>query len=411
MDTLRIIGLEAENTMRLRAVEVKPDRNLNVIGGNNGNGKTSLLDSIQWALGGKRGIATRPIRDGENRAVVRLDLGEEMAQYHVELILERIGDSNEYKQTLKIKDANGIGQSSPQKILDGVLSGLTFDPLAFCNMERKAQLETLKSVLGLDFTESDAKRKQAFESRTVVGREVKRLQGALAESTLDPSAPDEEVSIVDASEALNAANEAERKRNRLADEIRATKEIVAELQEQLAERIESLGKYEAAFSNLPEPANIEALQAAVRSVESTNAKVRGNKAHKKLAAQLAEAEAQQGELTKQIEEIDAAKTEAIASAQCPVEGLAFTDEGVTFNGIPFEQASGAERLRVSMAMAIAMNPKLRVCLIRDGSLLDENGIELVRDLAQKHDMQVFLERVGKGGECSLIIEDGGIAEK
>ena len=99
----------------------------------------------------------------------------------------------------------------------------------------------------------------------------------------------------------------------------------------------------------------------------------------------------------------------MAEADFPIPGLAFDADGVTFNGIPFAQCSSAERLRVSVAMGIALNPKLKVLLIRDGSLLDDNNLAMIAEAAKEADAQVWIERVSKGEECSVIIEDGEVA--
>ena len=73
--------------------------------------------------------------------------------------------------------------------------------------------------------------------------------------------------------------------------------------------------------------------------------------------------------------------------------VGFTDEGVTYNGVPFSQASSAEQIRVSLAMAMALNPKLRVVRILDGSLLDADSMRQVAEMATAADYQVWVERV------------------
>jgi predicted ABC-type transport system involved in lysophospholipase L1 biosynthesis ATPase subunit len=76
--------------------------------------------------------------------------------------------------------------------------------------------------------------------------------------------------------------------------------------------------------------------------------------------------------------------------------------------VPFKQASGAEQLRVSLAMAIALNPKLRVIRIADGSLLDSDNLALVESIARENDFQVWIEMVGDGDGRGIIIEDGSV---
>lgn len=97
-------------------------------------------------------------------------------------------------------------------------------------------------------------------------------------------------------------------------------------------------------------------------------------------------------------------------AKSPIDGLGFDENGVTFNGLPFEQCSSAESIEVSMAIGLAINPKLPVVLIKHGSLIDPVQLEIVRTMAEQHNppAQVIVERVGEGTECSVIIEDGHV---
>jgi hypothetical protein len=146
----------------------------------------------------------------------------------------------------------------------------------------------------------------------------------------------------------------------------------------------------------------------IADAEGTNAKARANAERARVAAELEEARARAGALTALIDALDADKAMQLAEAKFPVEGLAFDEGGVRLNGVPFSQASAAEQLRVSVAMGLAMNPRLRVLLIRDGSLLDDDSLALVAAMAAESDAQVWMERVGDGAECSVVIEDGAV---
>lgn len=101
-------------------------------------------------------------------------------------------------------------------------------------------------------------------------------------------------------------------------------------------------------------------------------------------------------------------TDAIARAKLPVVGIGFGDGVVTYNGIPFDQSSSAEQLRVSMSIAMAANPKLRVIRIIDGSLLDDDSLSAIAEMAQEGDYQVWIERVDTSGKIGIVIEDGMI---
>lgn len=80
------------------------------------------------------------------------------------------------------------------------------------------------------------------------------------------------------------------------------------------------------------------------------------------------------------------------------------------NGLPFEQASQAVRVRVSLAIVEAMKPRLRCVLMREGAFLDDDMLAVVAQWAIDKDMQVLMERVGTGPECSIIMHDGRVQQ-
>ena len=151
------------------------------------------------------------------------------------------------------------------------------------------------------------------------------------------------------------------------------------------------------------------MEAQLADVEATNAKIRANAAARDKQAVCAALYERYATLGDQISELDRTKARALASATFPVEGLGFDETGVTFNGVPFSQASSAEQIRVSLAMAMALNPKLRVIRILDGSLLDEDSMRMVADAAKDGGYQVWIERVSDSSESAIVIEDGEVA--
>ena len=153
--------------------------------------------------------------------------------------------------------------------------------------------------------------------------------------------------------------------------------------------------------------DLEEIPVRLREVEAVNERVRQKKARTVLAGELATAEAEAAGLTGAIDAVDAQKAEVLERASFPVPGLGFGERGVTFNGLDLAQASAAEQLRVSMAMGLALNPKLPIVLIRDGSLLDSKSLALVSKMAEDAKAQVWLEVVGKGG-VGVVIEDGQV---
>lgn len=168
---MRIVKLEASNVKRLVAVEITPDGNVIVIGGRNGAGKSSVLDSIAYALGGKDLVCERPLRAGADRGHVEVDLGD--------LVVRRTFTPSG-GGSLTVSNKEGAVYKSPQAMLDKLVGRLSFDPLDFERMEAKRQLETLRALVGIDFSGIDAARAELYDERTAVNRTTKQLEARLA---------------------------------------------------------------------------------------------------------------------------------------------------------------------------------------------------------------------------------------
>lgn len=478
---MKIIGLKASNIKRLHTVEIHPDAGVVSVGGRNGHGKTSLLDAITMALSGAGAIPSEPVRKGAISGEVVLDLGE--------IVVSRTFDAKGGTK-LEVRNAAGGKLASPQGILDALVGKLACDPVQFMRLDRHKQLESLKRLVGLDFTDLDTKRAAVEEDRKIVGRDGAALKAKREAMPHHPGVPSEEVSAVallaeiEAARAHNASlmllesqrqtairqadklqDDANRliKRENITPEIQAaaakeataknardmvahlvseTEANIARLQASLLEyrakhqalsvdyvealtacdnvRHETATAFQAEASKIraayqatpidsPAPIAVEPLTAKLATIEDTNRKIRDNLAQRKAAADIDAARARWDELTAVLGAIDEEKRKQLAAVEFPVAGLSFDSSQVLFQGVPFSQASGAEQLRISMAMAIKMNPKLRVVLIRDASILDEDSMAMVAKMAADHDVQIWVEIVTKDpSECAVYIEDGEV---
>lgn len=401
---MRIVSLEAENYKRLKAVEITPEGDTIVIGGRNAQGKSSVLDAIWAALGGRDGNKTsKPIRDGEKKAKVRLDLGD--------MIVTRTwtGDNS----TVKVESAEGAQFKSPQALLDGLVGKLSFDPLAFTRLSPREQREALLGLVHLDVDLDliDQTRETLFAKRTDVGREGK----ALGEVTVDPDLPTTEQSasailteIREIQEANRAREAGDRDVDYYANLAQQTSAEIARLTKLLTEQEQEHAAAQSRRAEFPEPRPVDELEEQLTTIESTNAAIRTNNEARATKERQDKLRADYEALTVKITALDTEKQDALATADFPVEGLGFDAHGVTFQGVPFGQASSAEQIRVSLAMAIAANPKLRVVRIMDGSLLDTDSMGLIAGVAADNDFQVWIEKVGADG-VGVVIEDGQIA--
>lgn len=388
---MKIIELRAENVKRLKAVSITPDGTLQVVGGRNAQGKSSVLDAIWLALGGgKAGKSTAmPIRDGEDHASVTLDLGD--------LVITRSWTQS--GTTLKVTSADGAAYSSPQKMLDALVGRLTFDPLEFTRLSAKEQRDALIGLVDLpvDIDELDRKRADLFAERTSVGQQGKRI----GEVKVDPGLPEDETSM---SDAVAALRDAEQKASAVLEAKQNLDEAVLQLE--LAQ--EHAARCKASVEQLGDAPDPAPLAARLETLEEENQRIRANNAERQRAAERDKLRETYSGLTEAIEALDGQKRDALAGASFPVAGLGFDETGVTYQGVPFSQASSAEQIRVSLGMAMAANPDLRVIRIMDGSLLDDDAMTAIREQVAERDFQLWIERVGDADEGAVIIEDGEI---
>lgn len=410
---MKIVELRAKNVKRLRAVEIRPDGALQVIGGRNAQGKSSVLDAIWLALGGGKASKEThlPIREGEKSASVRLDLGD--------IVVTR---SWTQKGTqLKVTAADGAAYPSPQAMLDRLVGAMSFDPLAFTRLPAGKQRETLLELVKLD-VDLDAlavKRREVYERRAEVGREGK----ALGEVAVDESLPVEVESVSDLLDEYERAQKTNELRKACEDSVAAHLDDIRELRKTIVTLQMSIDKAEddirvaeAALSDtkveleeLPDVQDLAEIGRRLAGVEGRNARIRENNEARKRLERKNALRLKYEDLTSEIADLDRVKTEALAAANFPVDGLGFDEDGVTYNGIPFAQASSAEQIRVSLAMAMALNPELKVLRIKDGSLLDGDTMEAIREQIVERDFQLWIERVGDADAGAVIIEDGEVA--
>lgn len=415
--SLQIISLEAENVKRLKAVRIDPKvAGLVPIVGKNEAGKSSVLDAIWWALTGAKHIQAEPIRKGADKAFIKLDLGE--------LVVERrFGGTG--GTSLSVKTADGAKYTSPQRILDDLVGALAFDPLAFANAPAKEQFETLRQALGLEFDGIDAEIKEKYELRTSLNSEIKASQSAmdalgLTGDRVEEIDTDNLLGRLDGAAIRNGQIvEARSRRQRLeaqAEGLRQEAIRQADIAKQAREAMESAAKKAAGIEHEiaelppePKPIDVEAIRAELAKAKETNDQAAKWKERDRLRSRLDSEQLEAGRLTAAIAQLRQSKKDMIANANMPVEGLGFGDDIVTYNGLPFDQASSAIQIKTSVAMAMAANPKLRVIRIKEGSLLDDDNLAMIAEMAREGDYQIWIEIVGKGNGLGFLIEDGEVA--
>lgn len=413
---IRVIGFHAENCKMLRVADFTPKRHVNRITGANGSGKSSLIESIAYALSSAKSHPSHLIRHGEDRAFIRLPLGD---GNHLEFTAIRrvMGDG---ETTLTLEAESGAVLSKPQHILDGIRDSSGFEPIAFLRMDRKAQMEVLRKLVtvDIDLDAVDGEITTLMEERRLHKPTIGPLEDRVYK--LRPLLnPDQDVTPVSTAPVVSALEQAsaynativqeQRRRDYRADDARAQRVNAGQLREHAKVLLEQAAVAEQAAAiieaeleqlrPLAEPIDIAGIRGELAAVEAEKSKreteVRLRNEHATAYGAHKAAVAKEKELTESIEALRESKRAAIARAKMPVTGLSFGDEGVTFNDLPLDHASQAEAIRVAVGIWIAQNPVLRILCVRDASLLDDSSLTVIETMAEEHDFQVWLEIVSE----------------
>ena len=400
---MRIIKLQAENFKKIIAIEITPKGNTVVISGANGQGKSSVLDAIWMALEGRAASKTniKPIRDGERNAKVSLTIDG--------MVVTRKWTSNE-KSYLEITKGDNAVLKTPQAVLDKITGKLSFDPLEFANMKDSEQKAVLLDMLDLpiDLDALDEQREEAYGTRTLINRQIKKIEGHLHSLPLPVAGlPAEEISVSALTQKHSEAVENKIKLSSLKNALASHIERAEQLKEEFANIEQLISTTQEEIDNFVMP-DIDEIKTELDNAEDTNRKIRNEKERQKVIGELNEAQMESKKKTFELQGIENTKRDALESAKFPVEGLGFDDVGVVFNGIPFKQCSSSEQLKVSLGIAMAMNPELRVIRITDGSLLDSQSMAVIEEMADDNDFQVWCEQVEESGAVGIYIEDGEV---
>lgn len=428
---MKIIELSIENIKKIKAAHIVPADNTILIQGDNAAGKSSILDSIVWALVGGKSIDSLPIRNGEKKGSIKAVLGEGPDKIEYE-ITRSFTEKGNY---LKIETLDGSKIGSPQAFLDKLVGSISFDPLAFINQDEKKQRKVLMELIGIDVDALDKKEKEVFDERTIKGRELKVQETKV--KGLKKWDDVKEIEEVKVSELVKKLEEANKHNKELEDRIEKNTRLktkasdwishiellrtqMVSLEKEIAEYEDSIEKAREQFkaekqaiSEL-EPIDTESIKTSIQEVENTNAKIRDNKAYKSEQKSLEIVKSQYDVIDKELETIRAAKIQTLESAPIPVPNLTFSDSGLIYNSIPLAQCSDGEKLMVSMGISMALNPTMRVLRIKDGSLLGPTNMKILSAMVKEKDFQIFIEKVNdldgynNSGKVGIFIEDGGV---
>lgn len=403
---MKINQLEIENVKRIKAVRLEPkESGLTIIGGGNGQGKTSVLDSIAWALGGNGYRPSQAQREGSesfpNLKVV-MNNG---------LVVERKGKNSDLKVT------DPTGRKGGQQLLNEFVEELALNLPKFMESSGKEKADTLLRIIGVrdQLDRLDKEENAAYAERLTIGRIADQKEKYAKEQPYYPDAPKELVSpselIRQQQEILARNGENQRKRERLhqleQEYQKANEELAALLTRQ--ESIEQdLQAARMSAQNLVDESTRE-LEESIANIEETNRKVRANLDKEKAEDDAKEYRAKYEDLTRQVESARDGKKKLLESAELPLPGLSVEGGELAYNGQKWDNMSGSERLKVSTAIVRKLNPECGFVLMDKLEQLDAATLREFGAWLESEGLQVIATRVSTGEECSIIIEDGLVA--
>lgn len=413
---IKIVAIKISGYKRINAFDAKIDPNgsLITIGGQNGQGKSSLLDAIEAALVGPQKSITAPVNKSFGKASVVLKTDK--------FTVTRTWDP---KPSLSVADEMGMPVTQPKEYLQGFLAEFFVDPVAFMQEQPITKREILCNVATppIDWADYRTSKDEALKEADESKRTYERLKAQASELEEFPGLPEDEISITKLQEQLSEANQVIEHNQTIRQQIASLDgkitlkaEQIADLQISIARLQSEIEACNLAKSELKaddDPDTTEIVR-QINDAAETNKKIAQNRFKAQARETAQKALDNETEAARKVQKIENDFKAALASTKFPVPGLGLDDKGVvTFNGVPLDQASQAEQIRVGMAVALAKKGRLAPVLISDGSLLDGKSMRLVAELAEEHGAQVFLERVTDPDSeaedaCTIVIEDGSI---
>ena len=401
--SMKINKLEIENVKRIKAVKVEPKANgLTVIGGNNNQGKTSVLDSIAWALGGERYKPSQATREG---SVIPPTLHIVMNNG---LVVERKGKNS----TLKVTDPNG--QKAGQQLLNEFVEQLALDLPKFMEASGAEKAKILLQIIGVgsQLTELEQKEKELYQERLYIGRTADQKEKFAKEQPYYTDVPKDLVSaseLISQQQGILARNgENQRKREQLHQLEQKYQRINEQMAMLLAEQKQVESDLDIARKSALDlhDESTEELERNIANVEEINRKVRANLDKEKAEDDAKTYRDQYNSLTQDIEEVRDKKAELLNAAELPLPELSVKEGELIYKGQKWDNMSGSDRLKISTAIVRKLNPNCGFVLLDKLEQMDMKSLQEFGEWLEAEGLQAIATRVSTGDECSIIIEDG-----
>lgn len=410
-EQVKISAFEVENVKRVKAVSYEINgESLTIIGGDNAQGKTSVLDAIMWTLGGDRYKPSQPLRDGAEKLATKITLNNG-------IIVERKGVSGALKITSPNKSSGG------QQILNEFISSFALDLPKFMQATAKEKAQMLLDQypeLGPRLNRLNLEAKRIYDERHAQGVIVERKKKYAQELPYNTDAPLEPLTGSEMTQRLQDMLRVNAENDRLRREVQSVRiaqqsaaNRVKELERQLAEAVATLGDLDAKMARAERAASTvkdedtTSIQRELENIDAINSRVRQNLDKARAEAESEALAETYRELSASLEQVRTDRIKLLSEVQMPLEGITIDESGdLLYRLRPWDGMSGMEQMRVATAICASINPKCGFVLLDGLERMDTAQLEAFSTWLAERNLQAIGTRVSRGDECSIIIEDG-----
>lgn len=416
---MKIWELKSENFKKLNVSLALKGKSVTVTGKNE-SGKSSFIDAIFKTLTGEK-IKGSPVQLGKtsakNKVLIRKDNGDTIS-------VEKSFQDGKTSLVVKLNESQTV--KSPQTFLDETLGEISFDPLIFVNKTPIEQKRFLMDLLNINLDEFEEKKRAVLDELQKVNNDLTKVTGELETLPL----LDKEYKFIDSTEVVkenerinNLKNEIAIMNNQISlsnSKIQNYKDQNTEFEKQVKEievkiksnlsAIKKGQKYIAELEEtkstikIPESASLET---QIKEINVNNEYYRNQQERIAKQREFEIIETLKVDTLGKIKAIEKERNKKIAEIKMPIENLEFFDAGLMYNGLPLteDNVSTSRIIEIGIRISIAMNPKLRIMQIKDGSLLDSTMMKLIKDICKESDYQLFIEKVSEDKELGFIIDE------
>jgi DNA repair exonuclease SbcCD ATPase subunit len=430
---IKILSLVVENFKNIEKTEVDFAGRSATIVGKNGAGKSSLIQAICSPIDGNY-IPSKPIKKGEERGSIELTIG---GQLHGEEAVYTLGlhfSEKHKKGRITVTNSEGEKVNGGKQFISDIVGNIGFDIQEFIKLGvtssgsiskpgTQEQIEILKKLMPKDILKKmhdlDVEYTKKYDERANINRDITHANAKLEGHEYSQEELEFYAEAKDTKEIVSKMSGIEKEHenyskvdnevNRLTGSLPDMKDSLAALEEKIEglradilTNEDKLLKGEKWLKGRVKP-SIEGLNDELIEANMHNVKVSEIKSLEVSHIAIRELQTSSEEMTTRLEAIKVEKKEVFSSSPLPVKDLTFDEEGIYYKGMPFVEGQHPSSTIISIGAKIgmALNPNLRMLVIKDGSLLDKKTIKWLVGQCEKENYQLFIEKVAENEEVEI----------